>query len=235
MYNITLIGTIHSESGQCNPAELYKILEEIHPEVIFDELPSYLFDKYYSDSSDIYYINSILLNRHPPEMPLEVKCIKKYKQNYNIKIFPVDIDVRQNLSKCQDEIDFMTRTFYKYEDYKKINKEKEALIAQTGFLYLNSDKFLDFLEKKEIMEKRIIECEIQKNRLLDIYKLFHAEQYDNRENAMLANIYSYSKRNQYNQAAFLIGAEHKKSIMQKITEYVKLSKVKLHWTMYGNK
>lgn len=84
------------------------------------------------------------------------------------------------------------------------------------------------------MEKNIMESEIQKNRLLDIYKLFHAEQYDNREEAMLENIYNYSKINKYNQAVFLIGAEHKKSVMNKIAVYEKLSEIKLNWTMYGN-
>ncbi len=234
MYNITLIGTIHSENGKCNPDELHKILEDINPEVIFDELPSSSFDMYYSDTFDMYYVNSILRNRRPPEMPLEVKGIKKYKQNYSIKVFPVDIDIGQNLSKCQDEIFFMISTFLKYEDYKRLDSEKETLIAQEGFHYLNSGNFLDFLEKKEAIETSIIESEIQKNRLLDIYKLFHAEQYDNRENAMLENIYNYSKGNQYNQAVFLIGAEHKKSIMRKISDYEKSSEIKLNWTMYGN-
>lgn len=233
MYHIILIGTIHKEKGKCNSDELHKILEDINPEMIFDELPSYAFDMYYSDSFEMYYTNSILRNRHPPEVPLEVKCIKKYKQDHNIKIFPVDIDVSQKLCK-QDEM-FMFQTFFEYEDYIKLDNENRALIAQEGFHYLNSDRFLDFLEKKEVMEKNIMESETQKNRLLNIYKLFHAEQHDNRENAMLQNIYKYSKGNQYNQAVFLIGAEHKRSIMQKITEYEKLSEIKLNWTMYGNK
>jgi hypothetical protein len=235
MYNITLIATIHSENGQCNPDELHRILEDKSPEVIFDELPSSSFDMYYSDSFDMYCANNILLNRHPRVVPLEVKCIKKYKQNYNTKIFPVDIDVTQKLSKDQQEIYFMIYTFFKYEDYKKLDNEKDALIAREGFHFLNSNKFLDFLEKKEVIEKNIMESETQKNRLLKIYKLFHAEQYDNRENAMLENIYNYSKGNQYNQAVFLIGAEHKKSIMRKIIEYEKMSETKLKWTMYGNK
>ena len=78
-----------------------------------------------------------------------------------------------------------------------------------------------------------METEIQKNRLFDIYKLFHTVQYDNRENAMLENIYNYSKENQYNQAVFLIGAEHKKSIMQKIQEYEKKEEYKLNWKFYN--
>ena len=43
---------------------------------------------------------------------------------------------------------------------------------------------------------------------------------------MLANIYNYSKGNQYNQAVFLIGAEHKKSIMQKNTGIRKERRIK---------
>lgn len=235
MYNITLIGTIHSENGKCNPDELYKILKDINPEVIFDELPIHYADIYFSDSFDAYCANSILLNRRPPVVPLEVKCLQKYKQKYDIKIFPVDIDLTKKLHEYQQEIYFLFSTFFKYEDYKMLDNERETLIAQEGFHFLNSNKFLEFSEKKDIIEKNIMESEIQKNRLLNIYKLFHAEQHDNRENAMLQNIYNYSKGNQYNQAVFLIGAEHKKSIMRKITEYEKLSEIKLNWTMYGNK
>jgi hypothetical protein len=235
MYNISLISTIHSENGKCNYNELYKILESINPEVIFDELPSHYFDMYFSDSFDLFYANSILRNRKPPEMPLEVKCIKKYKQNYNVKILPVDIDVTPKLSKHQDEILFMFSTFFENEDYRKLDNEKEVLIKQEGFCYLNSDKFIDFLERKEIVEKKIMDSEIQKDRLLNVYKLFHTEQQDNRENAMIHNIYNLSKENQYNQAVFLIGAEHKKSIMKKITEYEKLTEIKLNWKMYCDK
>ena len=228
MQNIILIGTHHSEIEKCNSDELYKIIESINPDIIFEELPRHSFDAFYNDSFDV---NNILLNRRPV-VPLEVKCVKKYKQNYHIKIFPVDIDVRQKLSKYEDEILLMYFTFLKHDNYKKLDNEKDSLIAQEGFDYLNSDKFLDSLEKKEIIERNIIESELHKDRLLDIYKLFHAEQYDNRENAMLQNIYDYSKENQYNKAVFLIGAGHIKSIMQKIIEYEKISEIKLNWKKY---
>lgn len=235
MYNITLIGTIHSENGQCNPDELYKILEEINPEVIFDELPPHEAYRYYSESFDKYCVNQNLLNRHPPEVPLEVKCVKRYMGNYDVDIFPIDIDLRQKLSKYQEDVFFMIQTFFKDDDYKKLDKENDALIAQEGFDHLNSDKFLDFLDKKEVLEQKIMESDVQKDKLLDIYKLLHAEQIDNRENAMLESIYNYSKENQYNQAVLLIGAQHRKSIKQKITEYEKLSEIKLNWTMYTDR
>ena len=40
MYNITLICTAHKEVGKCNSVELYKIIEEFKPEIIFEELSS---------------------------------------------------------------------------------------------------------------------------------------------------------------------------------------------------
>lgn len=232
MHNITLICTVHSEIGKCNSDELYKIIEDIKPEVIFDELPSHFIEMYNSESIAMHSANNISHNQRPSEVPLEVKSIKKYKQNYDVKIFPVDFDVIQQTSLYQTEIFFMYLTFCEYEDYKELENEKEVSMAQEGFYYLNSDNFIYLLEKKEVLEKNIMESETQKNRLLNIHKLFHTEQYDNRENAMLQNIYNYSKDNQYNQAVFLIGAEHKKSIMQKIIEYEILFDIKLNWTMY---
>ena len=237
MHNITLISTSHTESGKCNSDELYKIIESINPEVIFEELPPHWSDMFYSDSFDMrysVYCDNNLLNRRLV-VPFEVKCIKKYKQNYNIKIFPVDIDVNQKSSKYQDEIVFMNFTFMKHDDYIKLDNEQDSLIAREGFDFLNSDKYWDLLEKKEIIEKSIMESEIHKDRLLHTYKLFHEEQYDTRENAMLKNIYNYSKKNQYNQAVFLIGVRHRKSIIQKIIEFEKTSETKLNWTIYGNK
>jgi len=234
MLNITLISTIHSEIGKCNSDELYKIIEFINPEVIFEELPSHLSDIIYSESFDMLYTNSIPLNRRliaPTDVPLELKCMKKYLQNHNIKHIPVDIDVSPELSENEKE---MFATFNKYDDYKKLEQEQYLLTRQYGFDYLNSDKYLDVLEEKEIIEKNIVESKIHKD-IFHTYKLFRAEHYDNRENAMLQNIYNYSKENQYNRAVFLIGAGHRKSVMQKITEHEKTSEIKLNWTIYGSK
>jgi len=235
MHNITLIGTTHSKNGLCNSDELYKIIEEIEPNVIFDELPSHFSDMYYSESFDTYCTNSIMLGRPMPIVPLEVKCVKKYKQNYSIEIIPVDIDNRQKLSEHQEAISSIFLKFFRNDDYKKLDNDIDILAAREGFQFLNSDHFLELLEKRECLEKTILESEIYKKRLLSIYNLFHLEQRENRENVMLNNIYNYSKANEYNQAILLIGANHRKSIMQKIGQYQKLSEIKLNWTIFGNK
>lgn len=220
MYNIAFIGTKHTEIGKCNSDELYKILESINPEVIFEELPIELFEI-------IYISNSFNL---PPEVVTEIKCVKKYLQSYNIKHIPVDIDVRYI---SDEEQNWMFDTFEKYDDYNRIDNEQSLLTAQYGFNFLNSEKYLELSEQKNVLIQNIIGIDSNKSELFRVHQLFN-RQVDIREKAMLQNIYNYSKRNQYNQAVFLIGCGHRKSIMEKITEYEKLSEIKLNWTMYGD-
>jgi len=221
MYNITLISTEHKESGKCNPDELHKIIESINPEVIFEEETNdEKYHKYYNEEHSC--------------KSLEVQCIIKYLKKYNIQHIPVDIEPNQYLS--YREWDYMFDTFNKYDVYKQIVQEHCALRNKEGFTYLNSKKCSELFDKMKITEKQLIEFSgiFCKDELLRIYKLFHKE-HDNRENAMLRNIYNYSKEKQYNQAVFLLGYAHRKSIIQKIIEYEKMSEIKLNWTIYGNK
>lgn len=231
MYNITLVGSIHKEYGKCNSDELYKLIELIKPDVIFDELPVHFFNMFFDDSFEAYYANSVLNNRHPPAVPLEIQCLRKYIGNHNAKVIPVDVDVTKELNIYQKEISQMYSTYFQNEDYKKLEDQKEAMLAQKGFNYLNSLDFLEFLEKREILEEEIRISEIQNSRLLKISNLFRNVQYHIRENAMLHNIYNYSQKNEYNQAIFLVGADHKRSLIQKITEYEKEAEFKLNWKM----
>ena len=215
MSNITIISTNHSESGKCNSNELYKIIESINPEVIFEELSRNRFEDYY--------------NGNLTYETLEVKCIKKYLQNHRIKHLPVDI---ANPNRPSIEI-LMFEKFERDAEYKKLKFEHNLLKAQKGFDYLNSDKCIDLVKKWTLVEKRIVESATQNSIFLQTYESFY-EDVDNRENAMLKNIYNYSKENEYNQAVFIIGCGHRKSIIEKTIECKKLSEIKLKWSIFGN-
>ena len=205
MYNITLIFTHHSENGKCNSDELYKIIELFNPEVIFDERPI----------------------DHNPDT-LESKSLEKYKQNHNIEIIPVDIYIKPKLGGSYMFLEFLKHS----EGYKEIFNERDSLIALEGFYYLNSGKFFELDEKQKITENQLIDNNaFYKDELRLTYNSF-LEDIDTRENAMIQNICNYSKENQYNQAVFLIGAGHRKSIIPKIIEYEKTSEIKLNWSMY---
>ena len=196
--------------------------------MIFVELPRHLFEvveKIPSHLVDMPYLftNGNLRNQ---DIPLEFKCLRNYSKYHDVNLIPVDIDVSSTLS---EDVNEMFATFNKDDDYKKLVLDRLSLIKENGFVYLNSDEYMDFFEKIEIAEKNIVETHMDKNKLLHTYKLFQEENFVTRENAMLENIYNYSKENQYNQAVFLIGAGHRKSIIPKIIEYEKKSEMKLNW------
>ena len=71
MYNIKLLSSFHKIHGKCNSDELYKIIEEIQPEIIFEELSFDIFHLVYSDG-------------HIPNT-IEAITIKRYLQKHSIK------------------------------------------------------------------------------------------------------------------------------------------------------
>ena len=219
MHNITLICTNHLEFGKCNSEELYKIIEFISPDVIFEEIPLKLFEIIYNDK----------LIDLTSEVVTEIKCVKKYLQNYHIKHIPVDTDIR---FISDNEHNWMFDIFEKYADYNKINNDLRLLTEQFGFSFINSNECLDLSEQLNIVKEDIMNVDINKNELNRVHQLFN-KQDDTRENAMLQNIYDFSKKIQYNQAVFLIGSAHKKALMQKINRYEKLPEIKLKWKMNG--
>ena len=216
MQNISLVFTFHSESSKCNADELYKIIEQINPDVVFEELTPYLHDILYNKG--IFHDSA----------PLEFKCIWNYKLQHNIKNIPVDIEVG---STSSEDTDLMFALFKKHDNCNVIENEQKKKIEQNGFDFLNSDEHSDLVNKQRSIESKILE-DVNSNLLSKIYKSFYDDM-DFRENIMLNNIYAYSKENNYDRAVFLIGAGHRRSIIRKIAEYQLKEKIKLNWTFYS--
>ncbi|WP_373548742.1 hypothetical protein [Haliscomenobacter sp.] len=221
MYNITLISTNHSEGGRCNSAELFKIIESLRPEVIFEEMPSKLHSLVYSDSFPAL----------PDDAPLELKCVKNYLQKYDVKNIPVDIDV--NPIRSNDET-FMLKAFESDEAHKKFQREYNALKSAEGFDFFNSHKFINFSDRQTQIQEKIIESSTNKTILDKVYKAFLWE-IELRENSMLENIHSYCKESHFERGVFLLGCGHRKAMMEKIFRVKELSEVRLSWNIYyGN-
>lgn len=216
MHNICLICTSHSERGKCNADELFKIIEQISPDVVFEELTPYLYD--------------ILYNKgiFDESAPTEFKCIWNYKERHNLKNIPVDIEVGSTFSI---DVNRMLDLFEKYDVYKEILIEQKNKIEQKGFDFLNSDEYSDLVEKQRAVERTIVE-ELNNHYLNRIYKSF-VKDLDFRENFMLNTIYTYSIENNYDHAVFLIGAGHRRSIIQKVAEYQLKETIKMNWSFYG--
>lgn len=218
MYNITLICTNHKEHGKCNSNELYKIIERINPELIFEEIPPFRFDAYYKEQS----IST-----------LETNAIKKYSQNHKIGQCPVD---DYDLTKIdKKDIDCMKRfntIFNNNIEYNSLAEERDFWTYQHGFMFLNSKQCDELFDRLLIIEETIIK-NINDEYLSYVFKLFD-ELMNNRENKMISNIYNYSKEHSYDKAIFTVGAGHRKSIIKKIEKYETQEKIKLNWMLYNN-
>jgi len=212
MYNITLLSSFHTVRGKCNPNKLYKIIEEIQPEIIFEELCTDTFDLVYSDG---YNPNTI-----------EAITIKEYLKNYPIKHFPVDtypINETDLLNDTQVQV-----ILDNSNEYIELLEQMLSKIAQYGYLFINSSDCVETLEKIRIIEETVL-LETNNATLLNKYKTLHTE----RENEMLNNIYNYSKQYPYSKALFVCGAEHRKPLKEKIQEYETKENLKLSWTFFN--
>jgi len=103
--------------------------------------------------------------------------------------------------------------------------------ALYGFKYLNSEQGI--AHSKAVSEAMIKGLgQINDDSLTDAYNAW-IEHSNNRENGMLQNIYTYSKDYPYERAVFLLGAAHRKAIIEKIKSRVENEALNLNWSFYG--
>jgi hypothetical protein len=206
MYNITLICTMHREIGKCNSNELFKIIEKINPEIIFDEIPSSRFNAHFIERSVI---------------TLETNAIKLYMNNHKVNIIPVD---NYDFSEIQKgDIDY-NKISNNNADYYNLCKEQYLLAIQNGFEYINSDQNFQLIERLQIIEREVLE-KINDEKLTKLFKIWY-EITDKRENEIIRNIYNYCEEHTFNKGLLLIGAEHRNSIINKTQKY---NNEKINW------
>lgn len=213
MYNITLLSSFHKHLGKCNPDELYKIIEEIQPEIIFEELSYSTFQFVYA-------------NGYNPES-LEAFTIKKYLNKYPIKHFPVDT-YPINETDLFNGADLIAN---KSNEYANLWQEQVSMIGQNGYSFLNNNECIKLLDKIRIIEESTL-LEINNTTLSSTHKS-ESILHDKRENEMLQNIYNYSKQFVYNKALFICGVDHRNALIKKIQEFENKENLKLKWTIYN--
>ncbi len=218
MNNITLIFTDHKErNGLCNSYKLFKLIEKLSPDIIFEELHIDLFDEYYKKYS---------------LSTLETKAINLYLRQNPITHIPVD---RYDISLIKSEyFSPIYRAIDQVNPYHSMLWSMHIELAEDmGFEYLNSDLCTSILELKRFWVERVLK-EINNIELSLRYKKWVDNQ-ENRENEMIKNIYNYKHLSNYSNGLFWIGAEHRKSIIKKIKEYESKENLNLNWIFYNVK
>jgi hypothetical protein len=216
MYNITLISTAHDEKGNCNILELYKIIDNIDPEVIFEEIPPSAFDSFYKERT---------------RNNLESEAIIKYLENHKCEHIPVDLDFIPPESFFDKYKNVHKQIERRSNIYKNIIDTYSFYRGVYGFKYLNSIECMN-LDIELNKEMEIVLQMINDEKLYEGYKSWN-ELMDRRENEMLKNIYLYSKNNKFNKGLFFIGSGHRDTIIEKIQNYSKVEEININWN-YSN-
>jgi hypothetical protein len=202
MKKITLIGIMHKEIGKCNMNELLKVLENIKPDVIFEETNRY--------KNMLTYTFGI-----EPDSP-ELKAIQKYIQNNYADCIPVDnLEEPSNFSELEKifALSIMERNENNKEMYELFNFSNEFMY-NNGIEKMNSEYFDNLLIKKH----KLCEDYIKKYKMenLDKYNEYVNYIYTQREEIMIETIKNYLKDKEYFNAVFIIGVDHRVTIIDKL-------------------
>ena len=216
MYNITLVSTAHDEKGNCNIQELYNIINNIEPEVIFEEIPPSAFNSFYKEKT---------------RNNLESDAIIKYLENHECEHIPVDLDFIPPKSFFDAYENVHKRIEVRSNIYKDIIDTHSFYREVYGFKYLNSVECMN-LDIELNKEMEIVLQILNNEKLYEGYKSWN-ELMDKRENEMLKNIYLYSKNNKFNKGVFFIGSGHRDTIINKIQNYSKVEETVINWN-YSN-
>lgn len=211
---IILISTGHSENGLCNSNELYKIIERIKPEVIFEEVSPTKFEGVYKGTR---------------KDSLETSTIKKYLEKYLIEHVPVDMDGDEiDERRIQANYNKIARTLVLHDRlYKHLVGQQRYLAEHYGFPYLNSKHCNELLANRFLSENQLLP-NINQEGVFQMYNEW-LNMNDKRENEMIRNIYNYSYQNKYSKALFLVGAAHRKPLIDKISKFEINNNQNLDW------
>ena len=211
MHNITLISTVHKETGNCNAVELCKIIEKISPEVIFLEA----LDDTYSD-----YQSSLFSLFGVSHEKLEIGAIQILGLTASFEYVPVldiglsDVFERKYNIVCENiELQNLIDNF-------------TDLAKKNGFKFLNS---VDSIKLQE--EMRVLENGLLGSREL---KTSFDKDIDEYENSMIRKVYSYCKENHFRTAIFMCGVAHRQSIIRKMAKYNAQEETDVNWIVFDN-
>jgi len=215
MPNITLISTIHEQVGLCSVSALHEILERARPEVIFMEIPPLSFQRVFKDEEN-----------------LESRAVKRYLETHRAEAVPVDI--MEASSEVVAESQRLCRELRaRSRDYCQLMNADQQYIHEHGFAYLNSKYCVETWLKADVATREALES-IGNAELSRGYKGWN-DVHEHREQEMMKNIQRYAEAHPFNTGIFLLGAAHRRSIMEKVANLSGGSSSSIDWNFgdYG--
>jgi hypothetical protein len=191
MHTITLIFSVHKANGKCNVEQLVKILKKIEPEVVFQEV------------------------RPSHDWSLEAQAVAeycKYKlcQQVHVDEYEVPVDFAKIEHRLTGGFDDVAD---RSTEYQQLDTAKNVHACQDGFVYLNSDAFVNTTLRMEQLEDEMME-----GQAADALRWFRQVMHK-REIEMMRNIYSHCRKTAFDTGVFLVGAAHRTGIAKQIENF----------------
>lgn len=215
MGRITLVCTAHTEEGLCNENELVKILLEVVPDVIFEEIRPADFDSYYGKKS---------------KYTLETRAVTHYLKGRQAQQVPVDdYDSPEGFGPKILALDRFVQS--RSPEYCAIIDEMGQMKFQFGFRYLNSQRFVSHVKKSDQLYEEAVftHGNAAAKEMLSLWN----EQVRKRDVAMLENIYGFSRNNPFKEGVFLVGAGHMLAITEGVESRMKGQPSLVAWKFWN--
>lgn len=211
MNHVSLVCTVHEEAERANVAELHAILMRIQPEVIFLEVPAASFDEFYG-----------VCSRHN----LESLAVRQYRNARQVKLVPVDLPTPER-EFFEDHEHLHNIVSGESSVYRQLLMTDRAHTRTYGFAYLNSEycdkHWLDAYGEMLNTVRRL-----GNSRLVSIYESV-VRKLDARDAEMMSGILSYCKANAFERGVFLVGAAHRRRIIELANEQLSTSSSCIQW------
>jgi hypothetical protein len=211
MTRVSLVCTVHEESGCASVAELRAILEAIQPEVIFLELPPEAFDDFYGNCN---------------KYNLESMAVGQYREGRQIRLVAVDLPAPSS-EFVSNHKELCRRISQVSPNYRRLMQWDDDCIREHGFVYLNSEDCSELWLSVYNEMLSAIEW-LKDSRLLAPYESWK-ETNNLRENAWIENIQKYCNANSFDKSAFLVGAAHSQAIIEKSRAPIVAGSTRIQW------
>jgi hypothetical protein len=195
--HVSIIGTHHEERGAVTVSALLAILERIQPDVIFAEIPRTHFGAWRDGSHGT----------------VESIAVARYADIHSIDVVPVDSPTPDDsfFQRWEEATRAIERTSPEFRRLVDLNADR---MGSGGFAYLNSDECIEAWTQIYREELDTIEY-IGSSRLRDIYVEVRGVN-ERRDLEMLRNIRTYCASAVQARGTFLVGAAHRKSLIEKL-------------------
>jgi hypothetical protein len=194
MKRVSVVFTVHEEKGLASISGLLAILERIRPEVIFLEIPAAAFDDHFNGS----------------RRNLESTAVARYRDTHPVVLIPVDLPTPDEdfFANSRDLHNRIERTS---PEYCRLVDWHSHYVSARGFAYLNSEHCSDLFSQVHEAILAAIET-LADHRLAEHYDSWiRADEV--RERAMMNSIENHCREASFSRAAFLVGAAHRRSII----------------------